>query len=34
MRLAASGIRRGWSLRSEQRSPLYTTDWDEILCVR
>jgi DNA polymerase V len=34
MRLAASGIGRGWSLRSEQRSPRYTTDWDEILCVR
>ncbi len=34
MRLAASGIRRGWSLRAERRSPRYTTDWDEILCVR
>ena len=33
MRLAASGIRRGWSLRAERRSPRYTTDWDEILCV-
>lgn len=33
IRLAGSGIARGWRLRSEQRSPHYTTDWDEILCV-
>ena len=30
---AASGIRRGWKLRSELRSPRYTTCWDELLRV-
>lgn len=33
IRLAASGIRRPWKLRSEQRSPRFTTDWDELLRV-
>ncbi len=33
IRLAGSGISRGWKLRSEQRSPHYTTDWNELLCV-
>ena len=33
IRLAASGVRRGWRLRFEQRSPRYTTDWDELLEV-
>ena len=34
IRLAASGTQRGWKIRSEQRSPRYTTEWDELLCVR
>jgi DNA polymerase V len=33
IRLAGSGLRRGWKLRSEQRSPHYTTNWDDLLCV-
>lgn len=33
MRLAVTGIRRGWTLRSERRSPRYTTNWDELLSV-
>lgn len=33
IRLAASGVRRGWKLRSEQRSARYTTSWDELLEV-
>ena len=33
IRLAGSGLHRGWKLRSEQRSPHYTTDWDDLLCV-
>ena len=28
---AASGRKRRWGLRSEQRSPRFTTDWDELL---
>lgn len=30
---AASGIQRGWKLRSDQRSQRYTTCWDELLRV-
>jgi DNA polymerase V len=33
LKLAASGIERGWGLRSGQRSPHYTTDWDDLLKV-
>jgi DNA polymerase V len=31
--LAASGRKRPWGMRSERRSPRYTTDWDELLKV-
>jgi DNA polymerase V len=31
--LAASGRKRSWKLRAGQRSPRYTTDWDELLQV-
>ncbi len=30
---AACGTQRAWSLRSEQRSPRFTTDWQELLVV-
>jgi DNA polymerase V len=33
VRLAGSGIARGWKLRSDQKSPHYTTDWNELLQV-
>ena len=33
VRFAASGIKQGWKLRCEQRSPRYTTEWSEILSV-
>jgi DNA polymerase V len=33
LKLAASGIERAWGLRSGQRSPHYTTDWDDLLKV-
>lgn len=33
MRLAVTGVERGWSLRSQQRSARYTTSWDELLSV-
>ncbi len=33
MRLAVSGVKRGWTLRSEQRSQRYTTSWNELLSV-
>ena len=29
----AAGTRQGWALRSDQRSPAYTTQWDYILIV-
>jgi DNA polymerase V len=34
IRLAGSGLRRGWQLRTEQRSPHYTTDWNDLLYVQ
>jgi len=33
IKLAGSGIERGWRLRSEQRSARFTTHWDELSCV-
>lgn len=33
IRLAISGVQRGWRMKSEQRSPNYTTAWDELLRV-
>ena len=33
VKLAASGIERKWKLRSEKRSPHYTTDWNDLLRV-
>lgn len=33
VKLAGSGIERAWRLRSDQRSPRYTTDWDELVSV-
>jgi len=33
IKLAGSGIERGWKLRSEQKSQRFTTDWDELLSV-
>lgn len=33
VRFAASGIKQGWKLRCEQRSPRYTTEWAELLSV-
>ena len=30
---AASGRKRAWKLRSDQRSPSYTTSWEELLRV-
>jgi DNA polymerase V len=34
LRYAATGMRHGWELRAERRSPRYTTEWDELLKVR
>lgn len=33
VRLAASGIHRGWKLRSDRKSQHYTTSWNELLKV-
>jgi len=30
---AAQGIQRGWLMRQRRRSPLYTTDWQDVLTV-
>ncbi|MEI6728763.1 MAG: Y-family DNA polymerase [bacterium] len=31
--LASNGLKQAWKVKSDQRSPNYTTDWDEILRV-
>ena len=31
--LAAQGVRRGWSMRRNRRSPRYTTCWEDLLVV-
>ena len=33
VRFASSGVNHGWRMRSAQRSPRYTTHWDELLGV-
>jgi DNA polymerase V len=33
LHFAASGVQRGWALRSEQRSARFTTEWGELLKV-
>jgi DNA polymerase V len=33
VQFAATGTRHGWGMRSEKRSPRYTTEWDELLRV-
>lgn len=30
---ASSGIDRVWKMRQERRSPRYTTQWNELLCI-
>ncbi|MEM8676987.1 MAG: Y-family DNA polymerase [Cyanobacteria bacterium P01_G01_bin.67] len=34
IKLAATGIKRKWTMRSEKRSPRYTTDWNELPTVK
>ena len=31
--LASEGISKAWSMRRGNKSPNYTTDWDELVCV-
>lgn len=33
LRMAACGLRQGWSMRADHMSPRYTTRWDELLRV-
>ena len=33
VRFASTGIKQEWKLRCDQRSPRYTTDWNELLRV-
>ena len=33
VRFAATGTVQGWKLRSDQRSPRYTTEWGELMMV-
>ncbi|GHD81825.1 Y-family DNA polymerase [Vogesella fluminis] len=34
LRLASEQLQRGWAMRQEQRSPRWTTHWEEIITVR
>ena len=33
VRLASEGFKKTWSMRRENKSRNYTTDWDELVCV-
>lgn len=33
IRIASQGIKQNWSMKRENMSQNYTTDWDELLCV-
>jgi len=33
IKFASCGTKKHWKMRSEKRSPRYTTSWDELLCV-
>ena len=33
VRFAVTGMVQGWKLRSDQRSPRYTTEWGELVMV-
>jgi len=34
IRFASEGIRQDWKMRTDRRSPRYTTRWDELLVVK
>ena len=34
LRVAAAGVTKRWAMRSDNRSPRYTTQWDELPVVR
>ena len=34
IRLASEGFKKTWSMRREKKSRNYTTDWDELICVK
>jgi DNA polymerase V len=34
IRFAATGFEQGWQLRADNKSPHYTTNWDQLLSVR
>jgi DNA polymerase V len=34
LRTGAAGMSKGWAMRSENRSPRYTTSWDELPMAR
>ncbi|MFZ4555721.1 MAG: DUF4113 domain-containing protein [Pseudanabaena sp.] len=34
IRFACEGIRQDWKMRTDMRSPRYTTRWDELLVVK
>ncbi len=33
LKLASEGFRQPWKMKQENRSPSYTTKWDELICV-
>ena len=34
IRFASEGMRQDWKMRTDMRSPRYTTHWDELLVVK
>jgi DNA polymerase V len=33
LKLASEGFRQPWKMKQANRSPSYTTNWDELICV-
>ena len=33
IRLASEGFKQSWRMKQVNRSPNYTTNWDELICV-
>jgi DNA polymerase V len=34
IKLASEGFKRPWKMRQENKSPSYTTDWEQVVSVR
>lgn len=33
IKMASEGFKRPWKMKQESKSPCYTTNWDELVCI-